>query len=109
MAKESTEVMNMRIRREATARDMAQRKMDASVRGAFPFFLYDIEREYHLLRKFRRDLFVVELGEEAAAELDKVKRIKAASHNAGMSPEETLLFDKLLKARERAEEARMDP
>ena len=99
MVKDATEVMNMRVRREATARDMAQRKMDTSASGTFPFFKYDIEREYQLLRKFRRDLFVVELGDQAAAELEKVRRIKAASHNAGMDPTETLLFDKLMKAR----------
>ena len=99
MVQDTTEVMNMRIRREAVARDMAQRKLDASAKGTFPFFRFDIEREYHLLRKFRRDLFVVELGEQAAAELEKVKRIKAASHNAGMDPTETLLFERLIKAR----------
>ena len=49
MVKEATEVMNMRIRREATARVMAQRKMDASAKGTFPFFRYDIEREYQSL------------------------------------------------------------
>ena len=99
MVKESTEVMNMRIRREASSRDMAQRSMDASAKGTFPFFRYDIEREFHLLRKFRRNLFVVELGEQAAAQLEKVRRIKAASHNAGMDSTESLLFDKLMKAR----------
>ena len=49
MVKEATKVMNMRIRREATARVMAQRKMDASAKGTFPFFRYDIEREYQSL------------------------------------------------------------
>ena len=43
-------------------------------------------------------MFVVELGDKAAAELEKVRHIKAASHNAGMDPTESLLFDKLLKA-----------
>ena len=77
MVKKSTEVLNMRIRREAVARDMAQRNMDASAKGTFPIFKYDIEREYQLLRKFRRDLFCVELGPKAASEMEAVRRMKS--------------------------------
>ena len=43
LAKSATEILNMRVRREAQARDMAQRRMDTSAKGMFPFFKYDIE------------------------------------------------------------------
>ena len=99
MAKEATEILNMRVRREAVARDMAQRKMDASAEGTFPYFKYDIEREFQLLKKFRRDLFHTELGQAAALELDNIKRLEDASVNTGMSTSEKLLFKKLMKAK----------
>ena len=99
MAQSATEILNMRIRREAIARDMGQRKMDASAKGTFPAFKYDIEREYQLLKKFRRTLFFIELGPKAAADMERIKRMEAASANTGISPAEQLLFKKLMKAR----------
>jgi hypothetical protein len=99
LVKESTEILNMRVRREATARDMAQKQMDASAKGTFNVFRYDIEREYQLLCKFRRSLFVVELGAKAASELEEIRRIQKASLNSGIGTTERSLFDKLMKAR----------
>ena len=99
LAKEATEILNMRVRREAVARDMAQRKMNASAQGTFPYFKYDIEREFQLLKKFRRALFYTELGPAASLELDNIKRLEDASVNTGMSTSEKLLFKKLMKAK----------
>ena len=99
LAKEATEILNMRVRREAVSRDMAQRKMDASAEGTFPYFKYDIEREFQLMKKFRRELFHTELGPAAALELDNIKRLESASANTGMSTSEKLLFKKLMKAK----------
>ena len=99
LAKSATEILNMRVRREAQARVMAQSKMDSSAEGMFPFLRFDIEREYQLLTKFRRSLFCIELGERAALEMDKIKRLSAASVNSGIGETEKMLFDKLLKAR----------
>ena len=99
LAKSATEILNMRVRREAQARDMAQQKLDTSAKGMFPMFKYDIEREYQLLIKFRRSLFCIELGDRVSAEMDRIKRLKQASMNSGIGEAERLLFDKLLKAR----------
>ena len=89
----------MRIRREAVARDMAQRKMDVSAQGTFNHFKYDIQREYLLLKKFRRSLFHIELGPEAALELERIKRLEMASVNTGLTQVEKTLFSKLMKAK----------
>ena len=99
LAKESTEILNMRIRREAIARDMAQRKMDTSAKGTFAHFKYDIEREYQLLMKFRRALFYTELGPSAADQLQRIKRMEEASVNTGITPSEQMLFKNLMKAK----------
>ena len=99
LAKSATEILNMRVRREAQARDMTQQKLDTSAKGMFPFFKYDIEREYQFLLKFRRSLFCIELGNHVSAEMDRIKRLKQASMNSGIGEAEKLLFDKLLKAR----------
>ena len=99
LAKDATEILNMRVRREAQARVMAQNKLDASAEGMFPFVRFDIEREFQLLTKFRRSLFCIELGERASAEMEKIKRLSEASINSGIGETEKMLFDKLLKAR----------
>ena len=99
LAKSATEILNMRVRREAQARVMAQNKMDTSAEGMFPFVKFDIEREYQLLTKFRRSLFCIELGERVASEMDKIKRLSEASVNSGIGKTEKMLFEKLLKAR----------
>jgi len=99
LAKEATEILNMRVRREAVSRDMAQRKMDSSARGTFEYFKYDIEREFQLLQKFRRALFYTELGPTASLELDRIKRLEEASVNTGITVVEKALFRKLMKAK----------
>ena len=99
LAKSAAEILNMRVRREAQARDMAQQRMDTSAKGMFIFFKYDIEREYQLLTKFRRSLFCIELGEKVSAELDRIKRLKQASVNTGIGDIERSLFEKILKAK----------
>ena len=99
MVQNVTEILNMRIRREARARDMAQKRMDASASGTFDCFRYDIEREYQLLKKFRRALFFIELGPKAASEMERIKRMEAACTNTGITPAERTLFKKLMKAR----------
>ena len=99
MAQNATEILNMRIRREARARDMAQKRMDASAAGTFDCFRYDIEREYQLLKKFRRALFFIELGPKATSEMERIKRLEAACTNTGITPAEQALFKKLMKAR----------
>ena len=99
MAKKATEILNMRIRREARARDMAQRRMDTSAKGTFDCFKYDIEREFQLLKQFRRDLFYIELGPTAAAQLEGIKRLEQASVNTGITASEQMLFKKLMKAK----------
>ena len=99
LAQSATEILNMRVRREAQARDMAQRKLDTTAKGMFHFFKYDIEREFQLLKKFRRSLFCVELGEKVSAELERIKRLKEASINTGIGEAEQMLFDRLLKAK----------
>ena len=89
----------MRIHRQALSRDLAQKKMDASAKGTFHYFKYEIEREWQLLRRFRRGLFCVELGPKASQELAEIRRIQEASTNAGIGDAERMLFDKLMKAR----------
>ena len=99
LAKEATEILNMRVRREAVSRDMAQRKMDVSAQGTISYFQYDIEREFQLLKKFRRALFHTELGPKATLELERIKRLEQASVNTGLTPSEKMLFKKLMKAK----------
>ena len=99
LAKNATEILNMRVRREAQARDMVQQKPDTSTKSMFPIFKYDIKREYQILIKFRRSLFCIELGDRVSAEMDRIKRLKQASMNSGIGEAERRLFDKLLKAR----------
>ena len=51
LAKSVTEILNLRVRREALARVMAQINMDVTAKGMFKFVKYDIESEFQLLSK----------------------------------------------------------